>query len=107
MSSKDSDCTRYMGNISGCTTFLIGVIVLFYKFWPTSGYVLGGLVLSCCCCSCLVGAASGGDKEEAKVIVRNSIRRVSFQGKDNKVDQDPTSLVVANADDTGGIAGLI
>jgi len=61
---------------------------------PASLYVIGGIYGSCCLCWCCgVVAESGGDPEKATVIVKNSIRRVSFQSTKIQVSQEPAGQV--------------
>ena len=63
---------------------------------PASLYVIGGIYGSCCLCWCCgVVAESGGDPEKATVIVKNSIRRVSFQSTKIQVSQGTASPAVS------------
>ena len=59
--------------------------------YPEVAAVIAVVIVGCCCC---IIAGSGGDTEQAKVIVKNSIRRVSFQTTKVQVAQEPDSPAV-------------
>ena len=72
---------------------------------PASLYVIGGIYGSCCLCWCCgVVAESGGDPEKATVIVKNSIRRVSFQSTKIQVSQEPPADQVSQEPPAGQVS---
>jgi len=79
---EERDACAVLDPRLGCC-FIMLIVLLLTQIGvdrQTAAYVAVGIVGSCCLCLCCgLLSESGGDPERATVIVKNSIRRVSFQ----------------------------